>query len=408
MAKKKSKKRKVIQKNIRLTPEKYIKRHARKLPIVKTLVTDSILENGIGHVIVIRQKKNEELILGMYLIDTWCLGLKDTIYKISNKWEIEEIIQFYTEDIITEEVDQSYAFNLIYGSIEFAEDNGFEPHKAFSITEYILPPVESIDYIDIEFGVNGIPHYEIDPDDNVKKILKTLEKTRGKENFTIYIDNEFKGELPDDLANILDQDIEQEIKDSPFYRKSNAIIEVILNIYKNNYNKLKSDYTKNPKELNSRILENIRSNESFYAFPLEEFSSLIYPTIENLLIYEKEDYLFEEVNMYSFIEAFDHNDDQIINSILNISLVQYGSLKLEILFNLILKLCYIDDITIAQAFLEDLLDNFSIGNIDFIQESNHIILKDELELALFLIDQHKTKVGPINFNEIKLTAIESF
>ncbi len=51
------------------------------------------------------------------------------------------------------------------------------------LTEYILPDVETLEFVDVEFGKNGKPFYLQGPYDNVSKIFAALNKSVGKGNY---------------------------------------------------------------------------------------------------------------------------------------------------------------------------------------------------------------------------------
>lgn len=83
-----------------------------------------------------------------------------------------------------EKCDLSFAHNMIYGAIDFAEKIGFKPHKVFIVTEHLLDPNLITDEIDkIEFSENGKPFYMSGPNDNVPHIISVLEKNVGRGNY---------------------------------------------------------------------------------------------------------------------------------------------------------------------------------------------------------------------------------
>ncbi|MEM6700516.1 MAG: hypothetical protein AAF599_19080, partial [Bacteroidota bacterium] len=109
-------------------------------------------------------------------------------------FEYEEIVQ-KTDNVIEREmgagfvkVESDLVHNVIYGSIEFAEDAGLAPHRDFNITEYILEDVETIPFMDIEFGKDGKLFYIPGPDDNVNKVLSALNKHIGSGNYDFLVD----------------------------------------------------------------------------------------------------------------------------------------------------------------------------------------------------------------------------
>ncbi len=186
MAKKK-KSTKPQQQTVVANPKKYIIEAGRKVPLDKVLSDYGTHDEGIYQFFVIRKKLNGNYLLGIYLVDTFCLGLKSTTYRESlTQYELEEFMANMRRDSSTliVEIDPNLAFNVIYGAIEYAEDLGIELiDKDFAITEYILPDVETLEFVDVKFGQNGKPFYSQGPYDNVPKILAALNKSVGKGNY---------------------------------------------------------------------------------------------------------------------------------------------------------------------------------------------------------------------------------
>ena len=172
-------------------PSTYIKQAARKLPILECRALPGWGTSGITDVMIARQKPSGGVVIGQYIVDTYCLGIKNTQFRIfQNDFEYKEYLDLLSSHQDFEPIEPNLAFNLIYGAIEYAEDHGFEPHKDFEITEYILPDVEDIEYVDIEFGKDGKPFYISGPYDNVEKIMATLNKNlkEGEFDYAAHID----------------------------------------------------------------------------------------------------------------------------------------------------------------------------------------------------------------------------
>lgn len=192
MAKKKNTRKgkaKKQQQFVKLSLKAYIKKVARKLPIHECRIYDNWKEEGKTQIFVSRKRNNGQLLVSFYLVDIWCLGLKDSFYREMEPYEYDEIVE-KTNSTIQHQIGAEFvtcepalAFNVIYGAVEYAEDLGFVPAKEFAITEYMLDDVEEVEYMDIEFGKNGKPFYASGPDDNVAKILNTLNKSVGEGNY---------------------------------------------------------------------------------------------------------------------------------------------------------------------------------------------------------------------------------
>lgn len=170
-----------------ISPARYIKEAARKVPIDKVLSDYALHDDGLKQFFVIRKKVSGNYILGIYLVDIFCLGLKSTSYRESmTEYELNDFLNDHQKrsGAKLQEIEPNLAFNVIYGAIEYAEDLGFPvKDKDFAVSEYILPDVETLEYIDIEFGKNGKPFYINGPYDDSTKILATLNRNVGVGNY---------------------------------------------------------------------------------------------------------------------------------------------------------------------------------------------------------------------------------
>lgn len=153
MAKKKKTSTSVAQKP--LTPEQYIKTKARQLPITKCYKM-TVPESGLMNIYVIRQHPKGTLTMGVYLVDTWCVGVKDTTWLFNvAKEEIDDLMS-QMGAMLPEEITYDEAHNWIYGALAFAEEVGIKPHQDFAVAQYILEEDDdNIPLIEYEFGRNG-------------------------------------------------------------------------------------------------------------------------------------------------------------------------------------------------------------------------------------------------------------
>jgi hypothetical protein len=162
-------------------------RRARTFPLLECWISATWQQDepGLVEIIVAREQPDGNLCLGIYLVDKLCLGLKNTFARTDvprshYKQEVSAI--FSQEEPVA--CPPELAHQMIYASIEYAAQFGFTPEKDFSLTEYILAPRgEFPETYELEFGRNGKPFFIAGPHDNVKQILRQLEKTAGPGNF---------------------------------------------------------------------------------------------------------------------------------------------------------------------------------------------------------------------------------
>ncbi len=139
-----------------LSPENYVKTKARTLPIDGCYVNENWKESGLANIFIVRKHNNGNFTFGVYLVDLFALGTKDTFYNFNQP---QNVINGLITKFGIIKVDYDLAHNIIFGANEYAIENGFKIHKDFDkITKFILEiDDEKIPLIDIEFGKDGKP-----------------------------------------------------------------------------------------------------------------------------------------------------------------------------------------------------------------------------------------------------------
>ncbi len=186
---KERKKRANQEKYSQRTPEQNI-RHAREYPIFECFVNKDWREKGHATVLLSRQQDDGDILFGVYLVDLYCLGLKNT-YCNANfstlvyEWQVKERV-FGDQEM--EECSPHLAHAIIYGGIDYAANLGFSPQKDFDMSRFVLDAKDSFtDLPKVEFGREGKPLYIAGPDDDVNGIMKKLKERVGEDNFTFII-----------------------------------------------------------------------------------------------------------------------------------------------------------------------------------------------------------------------------
>ena len=182
-------KKKAIQPQ--LSPAKLIKERGRTYPLHECHINRHWKQEGIAQIDVVRKMGGDKYLFGSYLVDIFCLGIKDVFVKIVDEQEMKAIQKQIDFDKIN--CDFTLAQNVIYGAMEYAEDLGFKPHPDFGLAKYMLEDIEDIEYMEIEFGKNGMPLFIQGPDDKSLHIIATLDKNVGAGNYHYirHLDDEF-------------------------------------------------------------------------------------------------------------------------------------------------------------------------------------------------------------------------
>jgi len=114
--------------------------NARNYPIYECLIGSSWKKRGMANILLSRQQPDGNLIFGVYLVDIFCLGLKNTFCHANfsmSKYEEDLKVRIYREQIPVE-CPVDLAHQIIYGAIDYASELGFKPQKDFKLSRYIL------------------------------------------------------------------------------------------------------------------------------------------------------------------------------------------------------------------------------------------------------------------------------
>jgi hypothetical protein len=162
---------------------KNILEQARDYPLLECWIDREWKENGLARVVVARQQADDRVLYGVYLVDYYCLGVKDCLWKADVSFSTfhKRLPQMVGTP---ERCEPSLAHQLIYGAINYAQRWGFQPHADFKAASQILEPRGSLpEKHDIEYGNDGKPFFIAGPYDNSRWVINKLVETAGEGNF---------------------------------------------------------------------------------------------------------------------------------------------------------------------------------------------------------------------------------
>ncbi|HEY4026332.1 MAG TPA: helix-turn-helix transcriptional regulator [Candidatus Dormibacteraeota bacterium] len=144
---------------------------------------------GLVSVLVARAHRYGKVTVCGYLVDAYCLGVKDVLGPRAIAGReltgfVERYFQAYQSPPLPAPID--LARHLAWGAVEYARGLGFEPAQSFDAAAagHLGPLTETSA---IRFGRNGKPLFVQGPDDDAARILRTLESTAGSGNFDVVV-----------------------------------------------------------------------------------------------------------------------------------------------------------------------------------------------------------------------------
>jgi hypothetical protein len=149
-------------------------------------VSINIWENGMGQVIISQKNTQDDIAVGNYLIDTYCLGIKDCFVLSMNAYDYQNFLD-HTMGLCGEMelVEPSYAKTLIIKAAEYAKQSGLKPHSDFVKARNFLRGIPIDETQTFTFGKDGKPFYIQGPHEStadVKRVLKILRSNQGNVN----------------------------------------------------------------------------------------------------------------------------------------------------------------------------------------------------------------------------------
>jgi hypothetical protein len=141
-------------------------------------------ESGVACVLLAVPDGGDRMSVCGYLIDTWCLGVKNAIGpQRMGRRELEAFKRHYFGPWRSEGIPAplELAQHLVLGAAEYARCLGFKPHGDFRRARRPLGSWEGPSAI--TFGCDGKPHYLNGPNEDPRRVFATLERTVGRGGF---------------------------------------------------------------------------------------------------------------------------------------------------------------------------------------------------------------------------------
>jgi hypothetical protein len=145
-------------------------------------------QGGIVGVLVVQDDRYGKVSVCGYLVDTWCLGVKNALGpRIMSEKKLQLFRETFFAPFDSAPIDApvELAQHVVWGAVDYARELGFEPHEdlwsAAGHLERLQGPAA------ITFGKDGRPFYIQGPYDDSSRNLRTLEHSVGRGNFSFEV-----------------------------------------------------------------------------------------------------------------------------------------------------------------------------------------------------------------------------
>ena len=160
---------------------------AAQAPIQHCLLTESLFETGMGTLILARGATPHHLTFGSFLLDVFCLGIKDVMFESLESDEFAIYVEATDAGSPLVSIYPSDARKLLRGLAAWSQSIGFPPHRDFAAVERIFGDVSAdASEVDFPFGHEGKPLYIPGPYESatlIRRRIEQLQKQLGDDGF---------------------------------------------------------------------------------------------------------------------------------------------------------------------------------------------------------------------------------
>ncbi|MBA7674864.1 hypothetical protein ES703_83089 [subsurface metagenome] len=160
-------------------------------PIHEAAYSSKLFEVGIGSVLLSRTINTQTIAISIFLLDVYCLGVKNAFFKVESKTAYNETKQQLFRNDPIKGMSPSCARKLVEEGVSYAEKIGFSPHKDFKKAKRIFGNIDPKSCkSNFTYGKYGKPFFVSGPNETpqqCKEIVEMLERNCGSGNYEYII-----------------------------------------------------------------------------------------------------------------------------------------------------------------------------------------------------------------------------
>lgn len=153
-------------------------------PVFECLVPEKMKSLGIGNVVVAKKGGAGKIGMAGFLVDIYCLGVKDAFSYVGPEAEYRYKIAHISSTEKLNPVEPAYAKKLIEGAVAYAQSFGISPYPDYKYAQKVLFSIDAGQCpAQFEYGKEGKPFFVAGPNDGpgrCRQIENLLEKKCGR------------------------------------------------------------------------------------------------------------------------------------------------------------------------------------------------------------------------------------
>ncbi len=164
---------------------------AAEHPVVESWAGESLWTNGIGNVGLSRELGNGSVAFAVFLIDRYCLGVKNAFARIESRSAYNNRMRQWRQEFPARPVSPETVRKFVEEALAYAWDLGLQPHADYQTAKLLFGDLDAKKSTEtLEFGENGKPFFCSGPTDTperCRRILAALEQKCGAGGFNYLI-----------------------------------------------------------------------------------------------------------------------------------------------------------------------------------------------------------------------------
>jgi hypothetical protein len=155
-------------------------RKAAKWPVVQALAAASLWVNGIGSLAIARKESEDGLVAAVFLVDVYCLGVKNAFWRACTPGEFNELLDRMEETQSMRPIEPACLVKIVHGAVAYAESFGFSPHPDYHHAARLLDGIDpAACEREFTFGRDGKPLYFQGPNESPEEAAAIIQRISG-------------------------------------------------------------------------------------------------------------------------------------------------------------------------------------------------------------------------------------
>lgn len=156
-------------------------------PIHQCLIPQGLFATGFGTTIIARKINQDEVVVGGFLLDVYCLGVRSAFLQAMQMYEYESTLKTLHRQENFGLAEPALVRALVEQSVEYARNLGFKPNSDYDHVRHIFGTIDPQECTEtFTFGYQGKPLFVPGPNDAPKRcerIVDTLKQKCGPDGY---------------------------------------------------------------------------------------------------------------------------------------------------------------------------------------------------------------------------------